>query len=183
MIGETDFHVAAISVPIKQLDSTPDIEGEITCAEKSIMRLLGFRVPDDFHPCMESYALEILADCHDRAGFTSGLESVDRYLRETARGHLAKGVSVTRVLVEADSPSPKTILGFFTLSSITVNAKDWPGSPKGLPKHPLRLPAGNAHKSPDVSPGSFTGRRRGNPRRVNREIHITQPSPRLFEIV
>lgn len=86
---------------------------------------------------MSSYALEILADSHDRAGFTSGLESVDRYLRETARGHLAKGVSVTRVLVEADSPSPKTILGFFTLSSITVNAKDWPGSPKGLPKHPV----------------------------------------------
>ena len=86
---------------------------------------------------MSSYALEILADCHDRAGFTSGLESVDRYLRETARGHLAKGVSVTRILVEADSPPPKTILGFFTLSSITVDAKDWPGSPKGLPKHPV----------------------------------------------
>lgn len=102
---------------------------------------------------MSSYALEILADCHDRANFTSGLESVDRYLRETARGHLAKGVSVTRVLVEADSPPPKTILGFFTLSSITVDAKDWPGSPKGLPKHPVsavllgRLAvAGSAHQ-------------------------------------
>ena len=47
---------------------------------------------------MSSYALEILAECHDRAGFTSGLESVDRYLQETARGHLEKGISVTRVL-------------------------------------------------------------------------------------
>ena len=102
---------------------------------------------------MSSFALEILADCHDRVGFTSGLDSVDRYLRETARGHLAKGVSVTRVLVEADSPPPKTILGFFTLSSITVEAKDWPGTPKGLPKQPVsavllgRLAvAGNAHQ-------------------------------------
>ena len=47
---------------------------------------------------MSSYALEILAECHDRAGFASGLESVDRYLRETARSHLEKGISVTRVL-------------------------------------------------------------------------------------
>lgn len=86
---------------------------------------------------MSSYALEILSECHDRAGFSSGLDSVDRYLRETARGHLAKGVSVTRVLVEARAPLPKAILGFFTLSSITVDAKDWPGTPKGLPKQPV----------------------------------------------
>lgn len=86
---------------------------------------------------MSSYALEILAECHDRGGFSSGLESVDRYLRETARGHLVKGVSVTRVLVEAHTPSPKAILGFFTLSSITVDAKAWPGTPKGLPKQPV----------------------------------------------
>jgi GNAT superfamily N-acetyltransferase len=83
---------------------------------------------------MSSYALEILAECHDRAGFTSGMESVDRYLRETARGHLSKGVSVTRVLVEACVPPPKAIAGYFTLSGITVEAKDWPGAPKGLPK-------------------------------------------------
>lgn len=86
---------------------------------------------------MSSYALEILADCHDRTGFTSGLDSVDRYLRETARGHLAKGVSVTRVLVDVRAQSPKPILGFFTLSSITVEAKDWPGVPKRLPKQPV----------------------------------------------
>ncbi|MCU0748354.1 MAG: GNAT family N-acetyltransferase [Akkermansiaceae bacterium] len=86
---------------------------------------------------MSSFALEILGDCHDRASFSSGLEPVDRYLRETARGHFAKGVSVTRVLVDCESSTPKPILGFFTLSSITVDAKDWPGSPKGLPKHPV----------------------------------------------
>ena len=83
---------------------------------------------------MSSFALEILADCHDRAGFVSGLESVDRYLRETARGHLEKGISVTRVLVETDEIPPKAVLGFFTLSNITVEAGDWPGVPKRLPK-------------------------------------------------
>ena len=86
---------------------------------------------------MSSYALEILTECHNRPGFSSGLESVDRYLRETARGHLAKGVSVTRVLVDASALPPKAILGFFTLSNIIVDSKDWPGLPKGLPKQPI----------------------------------------------
>jgi GNAT superfamily N-acetyltransferase len=47
---------------------------------------------------------------------------------------LEKGLSVTRVLVEVDAALPKTILGYFTLSSITVEAREWPGAPKGLPK-------------------------------------------------
>lgn len=109
-------------------------------------------MPQNLPPAMSSYALEILAVDHDRAGFISGLESVDRYLRETARGHLAKGISVTRVLVETHAAPPKATLGLFTLSSITVDAKEWPGTPKGLPKQPVsavllgRLAvAGSAH--------------------------------------
>jgi GNAT superfamily N-acetyltransferase len=92
--------------------------------------------PNSLHD-MSSFVLEILSEKHDRTGFSSGLETVDRYLRETARGHLAKGLSVTRVLVEADSTAPKIILGFFTLSILTVDAKEWPGVPKGLPKQPV----------------------------------------------
>lgn len=83
---------------------------------------------------MSSYVLELLDGSHDRAGFFSGLDSVDRYLRETARGHLEKRVSVTRVMVETDASPPKTVLGYFTLSCITVEAREWPGAPKGLPR-------------------------------------------------
>lgn len=83
---------------------------------------------------MSSYVLELLDASHDRAGFLSGLDSVDRYLRETARGHMEKGVSVTRVLVEADAMAPKAVLGHFTLSGITVEAREWPGAPSGLPR-------------------------------------------------
>lgn len=83
---------------------------------------------------MSSYVLELLDGSHDREGFSSGLDSVDRYLRETARGHLEKGVSVTRVMVETDASPPKAVLGYFTLSCITVEAREWPGAPKGLPK-------------------------------------------------
>ena len=48
---------------------------------------------------MSSYVLELLDESHDLVGFVSGLDSVDRCLRETARGHMEKGVSVTRVLI------------------------------------------------------------------------------------
>lgn len=86
---------------------------------------------------MSRFAVEILSRDHDRARFDSGLESVDRYLRETARGHTEKGVSLTRVLVEADAPPPKRVVGYFTLSTVPVEAAAWPGVPKGLPKQPL----------------------------------------------
>jgi ribosomal protein S18 acetylase RimI-like enzyme len=86
---------------------------------------------------MSSYAIELLSEDHDRAAFNSGLESVDRYLRETARGHLAKGVSVTRVLVGSESSPPKEILGYFTLSTITIEVSSWPGAPKNLPRQPV----------------------------------------------
>lgn len=83
---------------------------------------------------MSSYVLELLDGAHDRAGFGSGLDSVDRYLRETARGHMEKGVSVTRVLVKAEAMPPKAVLGYFTLSNITVEAGEWPEVSKGLPR-------------------------------------------------
>ena len=36
---------------------------------------------------MSKFVLEQLGKEHNRKGFKSGLESVDRYLKETARGH------------------------------------------------------------------------------------------------
>jgi GNAT superfamily N-acetyltransferase len=86
---------------------------------------------------MSKYVLEQLGKEHNRKGFESGLESVDRYLKETARGHTEKGVSVTRVLVEHDSIPPKPIVGFVTLSQVSVEARSWDGAKKGLPGSPV----------------------------------------------
>ena len=86
---------------------------------------------------MSEFDLELLSGEHDRAGFRCGRESLDRYLRETARGHLKKGVSVTRVLVERRARAPKEVLGYFTLTTIQVEAADWPGAAKGLPRTPV----------------------------------------------
>ncbi len=82
---------------------------------------------------MSKYVLELLDKSHERKGFCSGLDTVDRYLKETARGHAEKNISVTRVLVERDAVSPKPIIGYFTLSQISVEAKGWAGAKKGLP--------------------------------------------------
>jgi GNAT superfamily N-acetyltransferase len=86
---------------------------------------------------MSAFDLELLADEHDRARFHCGSESLDRYLQETAKGHLAKGVSITRVMVERDASAPKPILGYFTLTTLLAEAKDWPDAAKGLPRMPV----------------------------------------------
>lgn len=88
---------------------------------------------------MSAYDLELLACCHDKKGFHCGKESLDRYLRETAKGHLLKGVSVTRVLVEKDAPAPARIFGYFTLTTILAEAANWPGAAKGLPGMPVPM--------------------------------------------
>jgi GNAT superfamily N-acetyltransferase len=88
---------------------------------------------------MSGFDLELLSGEHDRKGFCCGKELLDRYLRETARGHLAKGVSVTRVLVERDAGKPKPILGYFTLASTVATAANWPGAAKGLPAMPVPM--------------------------------------------
>lgn len=86
---------------------------------------------------MSKFALELLDASHDRKRFHCGLESIDSYLKEAARGHTEKGVSLTRVLVDADATSPKPILGFFTLSPCLVEAAGWPAVPRGLPRNPV----------------------------------------------
>lgn len=88
---------------------------------------------------MSAFDLELLSDDHDRKGFRCGSESLERYLRETAKGHLAKGVSITRVMVERDARKPKPVLGYFTLTSTIAKVAHWPGATKGLPVMPLPI--------------------------------------------
>lgn len=82
---------------------------------------------------MSGFDLELLSGDHDRKGFRCGSEPLERYLRETAKSHLAKGVGITRVMVERNARKPKPVLGYFTLTSTLAKAADWPGVVKGLP--------------------------------------------------
>ena len=88
---------------------------------------------------MSGFDLELLSDDHDRKKFRCGSESLERYLRETAKSHLTKGVSITRVMVERNAEKPKPILGYFTLNSTLAKAANWPGTAKGLPGMPVPI--------------------------------------------
>lgn len=84
--------------------------------------------------------IELLDSTHDRSSFDSGSSSLDKYLRETARQHIAKGISKTFVLVEEKAEVPKPILGFFTLVICEVAGEALPERwARRLPKN--KIPA------------------------------------------
>lgn len=77
--------------------------------------------------------VEPLDAAHDRVGFDCGEESLNRYLQQVARQHIAKGISKTFVLVEEGAPKP--ILGFFTISLCQVFGEQIPAKwSKTLPE-------------------------------------------------
>ncbi|MEO6028938.1 MAG: GNAT family N-acetyltransferase [Candidatus Binatia bacterium] len=83
--------------------------------------------------------IEPLGSNHDRAGFDCGVPALNRYLRETARQHVAKGIARTFVLVDDRVGTPKPVHGFFTLSLCQVLADEVP--PKWAKKLPRQIPA------------------------------------------
>lgn len=68
---------------------------------------------------------------HDRKTFDCGVESVNRYLRETARQQAEKDLALTFVLLETEESTE--IVGFYTLLMSTVACAIVPA--KGLPRH------------------------------------------------
>lgn len=72
---------------------------------------------------------------HDREEFLCGVEPLDRYIRERAAADVRKNVAVCYVVTPDDDPS--TILGFYTLSSLSIALTRLPDAErKRLPKYP-----------------------------------------------
>ena len=59
---------------------------------------------------------------HDRAAFSCGQESLDRYLKEHATQEIKKRVAAVYVL----TPDGKTIAGYYTLSQYAIEAGELP---------------------------------------------------------
>ena len=87
--------------------------------------------------------IETLTREHNRDAFDCGNHELNRYLRNTARQHIEKGISRTFVLAEDSNPTE--ILGFFTLASCEILVEKLPR--KYAKKYPARAPAAN---SPDL---------------------------------
>ena len=82
---------------------------------------------------------EGLDGTHSREDFDCGVEPLNRYFRQVARQHIAKGIARTFVLVEEDAVAPKPVLGFVTLSLCQVLGQEVPL--KWAKKLPERIPA------------------------------------------
>lgn len=79
------------------------------------------------------YQIEPLADKHNRAAFSCGVEALDLYLQRQASQDIRKHVAATFVI----TPDGASIAGFYTLSAHAVNLADLPESfAKKLPRYP-----------------------------------------------
>lgn len=78
--------------------------------------------------------IEPLKPTHDRAGFCSGVDVLDRYLKQLAMQDVKRNIS--RVYVAVKSDSPERVEGYYTLSSLSVEVNHLPFHiSKKLPKH------------------------------------------------
>jgi GNAT superfamily N-acetyltransferase len=79
--------------------------------------------------------IEPLSDRHDRARFASGVEPLDRYLRQQAGQDTRRRVASCFVLVVDDDPAP---IGFYTLAAISLTLTELPEAlRKRLPRYPV----------------------------------------------
>lgn len=84
------------------------------------------------------YVIEQLSTAHDRAGFTCGVEPLDRYFATQVTQDIRRRVSACFVAVERESG---TIAGFYTIAASSVPLSDLaPAIAKRLPRYPL-IPA------------------------------------------
>ena len=82
----------------------------------------------------EILRLEPLASSHDRSGFESGVEPLDRYLRTQAGQDARKNMAAPFVLLLPDG----IIAGYYTLSSTSVQLAELPAQTvRKLPRYPL----------------------------------------------
>jgi GNAT superfamily N-acetyltransferase len=82
----------------------------------------------------EQLRVEPLGSDHDRSGFESGVEPLDRYFRTQANQDARKNIAAPFVLVLEDG----TIAGYYTLSSTSLRLGELPErATRKLPKYPL----------------------------------------------
>ena len=82
-----------------------------------------------------AYILEPLAPSHDRSGFKSGVEPLDRYFSTQVTQDIRRRVSACFVAVERASG---TVAGFYTIAASSVPLLDIAtATAKKLPRYPL----------------------------------------------
>jgi hypothetical protein len=79
--------------------------------------------------------IEPLSSRHDRSNFASGVEPLDRYLKQQAGQDSRRRVASCFVLVAGDDPAA---IGFYTLAATSVALAELPEAlAKPLPRYPV----------------------------------------------
>ena len=85
---------------------------------------------------LQNLVIEPLNPTHDRTDFQCGVETLDRYLKDRAKQDIKRRIS--RVFVATKSDNPKAVLGYYTLSTLSIELNQLPEKlARKLPKHPL----------------------------------------------
>lgn len=80
--------------------------------------------------------IEPLGASHNRHGFKCGIESLDNYLKRQAGQDIKRHIS--RVYVAVQQNNPKKIIGYYTLSSLSIELNQLPEKlSKKLPGYPI----------------------------------------------
>src|SRR5580704_8563485 len=78
----------------------------------------------------------VLGALHDRAGFTCGVESLDRYLKTQAGQDVRRKANAVFVLSAEDAP--ERVLGYYTLCATSISHGEAPEpARKHIPRYPL----------------------------------------------
>jgi ribosomal protein S18 acetylase RimI-like enzyme len=103
----------------------------------------------------QNLVIEPLNPTHDRTGFQCGIEALDRYLKKQAKQDIKRRIS--RVFVARKPDNPKTVIGYYTLSTLSIELNQLPEKlARKLPRHPVpaaligRLAVSNAAQGQGV---------------------------------
>jgi ribosomal protein S18 acetylase RimI-like enzyme len=118
-----------------------------------------------------------LSSAHDRAGFSSGVEPLDRYLRELASQDIKRRVSNCFVALDDDG----VIAGYYTFAATSLPLTELsPEETKRLPRYAL-LPAGLIGRlAVDLR---FQGRRLGGALVMDAAARAARGDPAIFALI
>jgi GNAT superfamily N-acetyltransferase len=84
----------------------------------------------------EEFRVEPLGKQHDRAGFSCGVEALDRYLKSQASQDIRRKANAVFVMVRPEAPA--RIIGYFTLCAFGLSQGLVPDEArKYIPRYPL----------------------------------------------
>jgi len=124
------------------------------------------------------FVIERLAPSHDRSSFSSGVATLDRYLRQFAGQDARKRLANCFVAVEEASDR---LAGFYTLSATAIRASDLPGSiARRLPHYPQVPAALIGRLAVDVG---YRGLRLGEALLLDVVDRVLDADPAVFALV